>query len=312
MQATLIEDNGIGRIAYDSLIIKDPQAFSVLNSKLALRIVKTLAEKPVSAIDVSRKLKIHEQKVYYHMRRLEKAGIIYTIANERRHGMIAKIYSIVSPVISAKLHENGTEIKDGKYVEMPRNSLEFFKPFIQDGRFNAKIVIGDPTPHGMYNVGGLDGVHATDLLLFLGRFISNFNRPNYKLDTEVREEDLKGNLILIGNNKTNSIIDKINPKSQVYFDTQKSLIVSKLTGDSYKDDRCGVILKFDNPFDKTKKVMIIGGMRTRGTRAAMIAIFKIIDSLLNVKINENFYYVVQGMDKDSDMIVDDVVILEGN
>ncbi|MBI2084187.1 MAG: helix-turn-helix transcriptional regulator [Candidatus Aenigmarchaeota archaeon] len=313
MQATLIENNGTGRIAYDSLVVNDPKALSSLNSKLAMKIVKTLAEKPQSAIDISRKLKMHEQKIYYHMRRLERAGIIYTISNEKRHGMVAKIYSIVSPVIAAKLHEKGTEIKDGEHTEVPTNVLEFFKPFIQAGRFNAKIIIGDPTPHGTYNVGGLDGVHVIDLLLFLGRFISNFDSPNYKLDTEVRENDLKNNMILIGNNKTNSIIDKINSKSYVYFDTQKSSIISKITGDTYKDDRCGIVLKFDNPFDKTKKVMIIGGMRTRGTRAAMIAILKILsNNLLNIKNNENFHYIVQGMDKDSDMIIDDAVILEGN
>ncbi len=84
MQATLIENDGRGRIAYDSLILSDPKAFSALNSKLAFKIVKALADSPASAIDISRKLKIHEQNVYYHVRRLERAGIIYTISNEKR------------------------------------------------------------------------------------------------------------------------------------------------------------------------------------------------------------------------------------
>ena len=311
MQATLIENDGGGRIAYDSLVLDNPKAFSALNSKVAFKIVKSLAGSPASAIDVSRKLKIHEQKIYYHVRRLEKAGIIYTISNEKRHGMIAKIFSVVSPVIAAKLYEKGVEIKEKSEINIPPLLVDFFKPFIEDGRFNAKVIIGDPSPHGEYGSAGSEGAHVTDLMLFLGRFLSSFTAQNYKLDTEVREADLKNNLILIGNSRTNAVIDKVNSHSPIYFDLQKNSIASKITEKTYKDDRCGIISKFDSPFNKEKKILIIGGLRTRGTRAAIISIFKVLDNnFLNLKDTENVHYVVQGLDKDSDMVIEDAIILE--
>ena len=311
MQATLIENNGTGRMAYDSLILDNPKAFSALNSKIALKIVKALADSPASAIDVSRKLKIHEQKVYYHVRRLERAGIIYTISNEKRHGMIAKIFSVVSPVISAKLYDKGVEVKENIQLNISTTVSNFLDPFIKDGKLDGKIIIGDPSPHGTYGGIGTEGAHLTDMMLFLGRFLNSFNYPNYKLDTEIREGDLKNNLILIGNSRTNAIIDKVNSHSPIHFDLQKNAIVSKITGTSYKDDRCGLISKFTSPFNKEKKILIIGGLRTRGIRAATISIFKLLDSnFINLKDTENVHYVVQGLDKDSDMVIDDAIILE--
>ncbi|MBI1978566.1 MAG: winged helix-turn-helix transcriptional regulator [Candidatus Aenigmarchaeota archaeon] len=310
MQATLIENDGNGRVAYDSLILSDPKALSALSSKLALKIVKTLAEAPISAIDISRKLKIHEQKVYYHTKKLEKAGIIYTISTEKRHGMTAKIYSVVSPVIAAKLHDRGMKIKDDDTFQMPVNISEFFSPFVTDGKLNAKIIIGDPSPHGKYNIGGTEGSHTIDLMLLIGRFLKSLEKANYKLDTEIRDHELKDNLILIGNNKTNAIIDKINSHLPLYFDLEKNSIMSKSTGKSYKDDRCGLIVKYPNPFNKDKMILVIGGIRTRGIRSAIISIFKLLDNGLNFSNKGNFNFVVQGFDKDSDMIIDDAVILE--
>lgn len=311
MSAILVETNNNGKKAYDSLVLEDPKVFSVFNSKLAMKIVKALAESPAPAIDVARKLKVHEQKIYYHMRRLEKAGIIYTISNERRHGMIAKIYTVVSPVIASKLFDKGVDVKETITTSTSKVVLEFFKPFIEDGKLNGKIILGDPSPHGAYNIGGMESAHIVDLTLFLGKFMNTFDYPNYKLDTEVKNQDLKNNLILIGNNATNSIIDKVNSSSPVYFDNQKHTIVSKKTGNIYKDDRCGIISKFDNPFSKNKKILIIGGLRTRGIRAAVISLFKLVSNdFLNVKNTENLHYVVQGLDKDSDMVIDDSVILE--
>ncbi len=308
MQATLIENNGKGRTAYDSLILENPKAFSALNSKIALKIVKSLAESPVSAIDISRKLKIHEQKVYYHVRRLERAGIIYTISNEKRHGMIAKIYSVVSPVISAKLYDKGVEIKERSELNIPSTLLEFFKPFIQNGRLDTKIIIGDPAPHGEFDSVGMEGAHITDLIFFLGKMVDSIEYPTYKLDTEVTDNDLKNNVILIGNPKTNTIVKKLVENIPINFNSAFDAIQVK--NNLYKDDRIGFISKFDSPFARNKKVLIIGGLRTRGIRAATIALTRYIDKFNNVKSFDNLTLVAQGLDKDGDKIIDDIIFLE--
>lgn len=314
MQATLIENNGASRIAYDSLILDNPKAFSALNSKLALKIVKSLAETPVSAIDISRKLKIHEQKVYYHVRRLERAGIIYTISNEKRHGMIAKIYSVVSPVIAAKLHNKGVEVKDSVSFNVSPDILKFFDPFIRNGLLNAKIIIGAPIPHGSY---GATARHDTALFefgIFLGRFLNETNGFSYYQDTQVSDSDLKkDNIILIGNSKTNSITHKLNSHLPIYFDEGKDFqITSKLTGSSYNFDYDAVILKVLNPFNTEKYVLLIAGKRSAGLISAVTAIKNHSMEILqgNSKNRSIIAKVVSGLDKDSDGKIDAVKFLE--
>lgn len=313
MPSTLIESNESGRTAYDSLLVSDPTVLSAFGSKLSLKIIKALSENPSCGLDIARKLKVHEQKIYYHLKHLEKTGIVYPISTERRHGMIAKIYSVVSPVIAAKLFERGTEIKESTYsTSLSQTLLNFLHPFIENGKLQAKIIIGDPHPHGKYDAGGGEGAHISDLLLFLGKFLNEFDFPNYKLDTEITKEDLKYNLILIGSNRTNTIIEKINSNLPVHFDSEKVSIVSSKTNTTYRDDSIGIILKTKNPFNPKKMILLIGSLRTKSIRSAVICILKHIENIFkNIKSNEEIVIITQGFDKDGDGIIDEVKILEG-
>ena len=47
-----------------------------LSSELAQKILNLLAKETMYPIDIAKALKMHEQKIYYHIRNLEKAGII--------------------------------------------------------------------------------------------------------------------------------------------------------------------------------------------------------------------------------------------
>ncbi len=310
MQATLIENNGKGRIAYDSLIINDPKSFSTLNSKLALKIVKTLAESPASAIDISRKLKIHEQKIYYHIRRLEKAGIIYTISSERRHGMIAKIYSVVSPVIVAKLHDKGVQFDEGLSLNASQETIKFFDPFIQNGLLNAKVIIGSPNPHGPFSATARHDTSLFELGVLFGKLLSESDGLNFCLDTTVSDSELKhNNIILIGNSKVNSITHKVNPHLPIYFDEARDFqITSKLTGESYNYDYDAVIIKTHNPFNEDKKMLILAGKRSVGFMSALIAIKNHMQEILqgNLKNKDLIARVVTGLDKNSDGKIDAV------
>jgi len=312
MQATLIENNDNGRIAYDSLILSDPKALSVLNNKIAMKIVKLLAVTPCCAIDAARKLKIHEQKIYYHLRNLEKSGIVYPISQERRHGMIAKIYSVVSPIVAAKLFDKGTEIKETADLNVSENILKFFSPFIDNGRLNALVIIGDTYSHGRFDTTSTEGSYVLDFLIFLGRFINNWKFPYQKIDVKVSANDLKNNLILIGNNRTNSIIDKINDKLPISFDESgKEILTSKISKANYSDPRIGTILKITNPFDETKKILLVGGIGRRGAQAATLTITKYLTHFMqSIKSFDDISKVVKGFDKDGDDVIDSMKILE--
>ena len=302
----VVEERKEGQKVYKTLIVK-PSNFNVLNTDLSVKILEELAKKPSCAMDIARKLKEHEQKIYYHLRRLEKAGVIKIIRTEERAGALAKIFSVSSPFISVKIFD-GEYLVDAK--TRPKE-IEFFRPFVDRGRLDATIVIGSPDPHGKYGAQSSDGGAAIDLGLFLGSFLSHAV-PNYKLDTEINEKDLKKNLILIGGPKANILIDKINEKLPIYFDPKHEFnVVSTFSKSVYSDDNIGIIVRIKNPFAKDKEILVLSGRRFKGTRAAILALVKYIRKIeIGNKSNEGIARIVQGIDRDADGRIDDVEFLE--
>jgi DNA-binding transcriptional ArsR family regulator len=309
-----IEETAEGQKAYRALQL-NPKKFSVLNSDLAQRILNELSKRPSCAMDVARRLKEHEQKIYYHLRRLESSGIIRLAGTEERAGATAKLYSVSHPYIAIKVFD-GESLTD---VKTKTRELEFFSPFIADGRLDATIVVGSPDPHGAYGGQALDGSVGIDLALFLGTFLKSA-RPNYKLDTEVTDADLRGNLIIIGGPKTNTVIDRFNRDLPVYFDPKHDFnVVSSATKSVYSGDDIGIIVKMRNPLAKNgksanggaKHILVLSGIRFKGTRAAIVALIRRMRDLQAGNAFEGgIARVVRGIDKDADGRVDDVEFLE--
>lgn len=303
-----VEETEDGQKAYRALKLK-PKNFNVLNSELAQKILNELSKKPSCAMDIARRLKEHEQKIYYHLRRLEGAGIITLKRTEERVGATAKIFSVSHPYLAIRLFD-GEHLTD---VKTKAREIDFFKPFIEKGKLNASIVVGSPDPHGKYSAQALDGSVGIDLALFLGTFLKNA-RPNYRLDTQLREKDMKNNLILIGGPKTNIIIDKFNKLLPIYFDAEHDFnIVSSFTKSVYSGDDVGIIIKMKNPLAKKNEryILVLSGIRFKGTRAAIIALIKKMREVqMGNKFDGGVARVVRGIDKDSDGRIDDVEFLE--
>jgi len=306
-----VEETSEGQKAYKALQL-NPKKFSVLNSDLAQRILNELSKRPSCAMDIARRLKEHEQKIYYHLRRLEDSGIIKLKGTEERAGATAKIYSVSHPYLAIKIFD-GESLTN---VKTKTKEIEFFSPFIADGKLDATIVVGSPDPHGAYGSQALDGSVGIDLALFLGTFLKNAH-PNYKLDTEVTEADLRGNLIIIGGPKTNTVIDRFNHDLPVYFDQKHDFnVVSSFTKSVYSGDDIGIIVKMRNPLAKAKNgngkfVLVLSGIRFKGTRAAIMALIKRMrDVQMSNAFEGGIARVVRGIDKDADGRVDDVEFLE--
>jgi len=311
MKATLIEKVKEGEMAYNSTLV-DPKDLSIFGNQLTLNIVTEIARTPSCAMDIARKLKQNEQKIYYHLRKLEKSGIIKLIGTEERYGMTAKIYSTVSPVVATKLYEEGYKM-DRKIPVETNEVTRFLRPFIDKGRLHAEIIFGSPYPHGEYESMAKDTVHFTDFALFLGQFIKELNVYNYKLDVQVREEDLKNNLILIGGPKINTIVNKINDSLPIFFDRQNNWAIrSNLTGKTYNEDTNGIILRVKNPFDKTKEILLLAGIRSIGLRTAILAFVRHLDEIQkgNTKDPNVIAKVMNGIDKAGDGRIDSVRFLE--
>ena len=146
----LVESTGTERHIYESVLLSTKN-LKLLGNPTASKIIAMLAEEELCAIDIARKLKVHEQNIYYHLRNLEKAGVVRVARNEMRYGMTAKMYEPVASVVAAKLFENGHVVEQEKQTNDP--SIEaFLRPFIVGGKLNAKIVVGSPYPHGQAKV----------------------------------------------------------------------------------------------------------------------------------------------------------------
>lgn len=313
MESVFIEHTENGKRVYKSLLV-EPEELSVLNSPMAVDIIKELKRQPCCALDIARNLQEDGQKVYYYLRKLEKSGMVTLTRTERRHGMTAKIYKVTAPVVTAKLYEDGHVIEDSNPIRN-LNILKFFNPFIEDGNLNARIVIGDPNEHGRFDAQSKEGSYFTDIAIFLGGFIKKNDFPFYIIDTELDDNDLNENLILIGNARTNTVIDRLRDYIPITFlDKDHHSFISKKTNKIFKDPRTGFVIKIKNPFNKKKNIMIIGGVRTRGMRAAAISLTQNIDELVKTNeykdSNSSFIRVVKGLDKKGKGLIDSVEFLE--
>lgn len=283
-----------------------PGQLKALTSPLAQKILQKLAPQPYYPKQLAKELKLHEQKVYYHIKKLQKAEIIKVVKQETRQGALAKYYALTEPAFAVCFKELQSTQKFASYS----NESEFLEPFIQDGNLNALIIVGSPDPHGPEKARSRDGYYGLDLALFLGTFLNYVPNLRVRLDTEIREEELKNNLILLGGPIVNSITNKINSFLPIKF--IEKAIKSNLSGKTYYSDETGLIVKTKNPFDKTKEILLIAGKRHAGTRSCILAFLRHFKEIVKGnKFNEKIKAkVVEGIDLDSDGIVDEVEIKE--
>ncbi len=265
---------------------------SIRISKMPERILKLIAKKPSYPKEISRTLKINEQLIYYHIRKLEKSGLIHIVMKEEKGGAIARYYALTSPSFVLKF-------KDLEKIHKFVRSDKWLEPFVVNSKLNAKIIIGSPDPHGPEKARSRDIEFGMDLALFLGTFISSYSN-SVVLDTDLNE--LKENLIIIGGPVTNRITKAMNLKLPVHFDEKKN-IISKSR--KYTSDDIGFILKTENPYDKDKSILVIAGKRYSGTKSAVLALIKYFDF-----VKEKNIRIVEGIDKDGDGEIDDVKFLE--
>jgi len=281
-----------------------------LTSKLAQGILSLLAKMPLYPKAIAKQLGVNEQKVYYHIRRLEKAGIVKVSRSEAIGGTTANFYSLTFPAFVVKFGEWKVASKIEELEEKPRS---FMEPFIEDGNLNAVIIVGSPDPHGPEKARSRDGYYGIDLSLFMGTFLNYVPELNVKLDTEARREDLEKNLILIGGPVVNSITEMINDRLQIRFIKEENWKVKSLiSGKEYLSDEIGVIVKAKNPFNPKKYILLVAGKRHAGTRAVIIAFIRHFEELIkgNSYNPKLLARVVEGVDLNSDGIVDDVEFLE--
>lgn len=301
-------------------LMKEPQKLKMILNKLTWKILLLLSEKEMYPMEIAKKLGVHEQKVYYHIRKLVKAGAVEVIREEEKKGATAKYYKPISQAFGIELPNGYRTLKRFSLLSVDEKIQKFFKEFIrEDGVFEGKIVVGSPTPHGPFKTSARDGHYASHLTFFLGQFSIMPEEFAIKLDVDVKaEKEEKNNLILVGGPGTNLLTQELNEHLPIKFNMQPSKegflfggLVSKKTSRVYSADTVGLIAKIANPWDKTKRIIVLAGNKAVGTKACVLALTNFWENTLkNYDGNETFATVIQGFDLDGDGKVDSIEILE--
>ncbi len=184
---------------------------------------------------------------------------------------------------------------------------------------DGKIVVGSPLPHGPFKTSARDGHYAAHLSLFLGQFAKMPSEFAVKLDVDVKaEKEEKNNLILVGGPGTNLLTQEINDYLPIKFIMQSSEqgfllggLQSQKTMRIYTSDVSGLVAKIVNPWEKTKRIIVLAGNKAVGTKACVLALTNFWKKTLqNYQGQDTFAVVIQGFDLDGDGKVDSIEVNE--
>jgi DNA-binding transcriptional ArsR family regulator len=316
----LLHEEGKKQRVKEIAIIEDPQKLKMILNRLSWKILVMLSEGEMYPLEIAKKLGIHEQKVYYHIRKLARAGAITIAKEEEKKGAIAKYYKAVSPAFGIELPQGYKTLERLSLLSMDERIQKFFKGFVkEDGTFEGKIVVGSPMPHGPFKTSARDGHYASHLTFFLGQFAKMPEDFAIKLDVDVKaEKEEKNNLILVGGPGTNLLTQELNDYLPIRFNMQPSEqgflfggLVSRKTSNVYTADAVGLIAKIVNPWDNNKWIIVLAGNKAVGTKACVLALTNFWKKTLKVyNGKDSFATVIQGFDLDGDGKVDSIEVLE--
>ena len=294
-------------------ILQKPSEIRILSNPTAWKIVNLLAGRPMYPAQIAKELKIYEQSAYYYIRKLQTIRAISQVETSFVRGGTAKLYKTEFAAFGIEMNwgERKFETVNGK---INRNVQTFFEDFIDDGLFNGTIVVGAPDPHGPYRSSARDGHYAAQLAFFLGSFCGLPQNFVVKLDVDAKSEKISRteNIISIGGPGTNIITSEFNRYLPIRFDETNfwsGLIAPH--GRTHTLDNHGLIAKIRNPYSEKVNIVIIAGVRSAGTKSAIIALTNHGNEILK-KFNQenNWALVVQGFDMDSDGKIDTIDIVD--
>ncbi|MCL2135397.1 MAG: helix-turn-helix domain-containing protein [Candidatus Bathyarchaeota archaeon] len=315
----LLQNNNQTQETKEINILQNAQDLKMILNNLSWKILTILAEKEMYPIEIAKQLGIHEQKVYYHIRKMEKTGAITIQRKENKKGATAKYYKTTAPAFGIELPITHKPTQNTYIPNIPETIQKFFQEFLNNNILDGKIIVGSPQPHGPFKTSARDGHYAAHLALFMGQFTKIPNEFAIKLDVDVKaEKEEKNSLILVGGPGTNLLTQEINEHLPIKFIMHPSEqgflfdgLTSKKTGKKYTSDSAGLIAKITNPWNKNKHIIVIAGNKAVGTKACVLALTNFWQKTLqNIEDKNAFATVIQGFDLDGDGKVDSIEVCE--
>jgi len=294
------------------LVSAKPDNFRPASGRVGQSILELLAAGPRYPADIARELKVHHQTAYYHVGRLEKAGLIARIGRESIRGGEANLFALSSDGYAVEFQVRGEPLPTLQASSRSRSLGNFFKEFLRDGEFAGWIVVGSPVPHGAAGTQARDGHYAIQLGFALGQFVALPVRFPVKLDVDVKAENLKkSNLIIVGGPRTNLISEDLNQFLPLRF-RQGSFWGSIVDeqGGTYNSELDCIVAKVENPWESGKTCVLAAGLTGAGTKAAIIGICNYPDLLFQRYNGGKYAALLRGNDRDGDGKVDSVELLK--
>lgn len=315
-----MQEDGNAQKVKEVTIVNDPQKLKMILDKLSWKILGMLCGNEMYPLEIARALRVHEQKVYYHIRKLAEAGVIAVVREEQKKGATAKYFRAISPAFGIELPGKYRTIKKLSLLSLEEQIQRFFGEFIKENNtFEGKIVVGSPIAHGPFKTSARDGHYASHLAFFLGQFVRMPDEFAIKLDVDVKaEKEERNNLVLVGGPGTNLLTQEVNEYLPIGFDMRPSEegflfggLISKRTSLVYTADNVGLVAKIVNPWDSGKRIIVLAGNKAVGTKACVLALTNFWrKTLKNYKGDGTFAKVIQGFDLDGDGKVDSIEVLE--
>jgi len=313
LEKRLVSEKDGQSSAKKMIVFSDVERMRILSNPVAWQIMELLSKGPMYPAQVAKELKIYEQSAYYYIRKLVGIGAVEEVGRNFVRGGTARLYQASSPSFGIEMDWGETKLgstSSGQHVGASR----FFENFVAGKEFKGLLVVGAPDPHGPYKSSARDGHYAVHLAFFLGN-ITNAVPSEFvvKLDVDAKAEKMLtgNNLISIGGPGTNIVTAEFNRYLPIRFDEKNfwSGLVDG-SGKRYGLDNHGLIAKIRNPYYSNSSVMVVAGVRSAGTKSAVIALTNYSEVVLK-KYNgeQDWALVVQGFDMNSDGKIDHVDIV---
>jgi len=294
-------------------ILSDPKIAQLVLQPTRWRILSELSNEEKCAKDLAQAFKTSEQVICYHLRELERAGLVTLEKTIKKRGAMAKYYRAEEKAIAIIPRSAGKSNWEPVEQTLSETSVKILEPFIARGHFDGHIVLGSPDAHGIFSSRARCGDRATDLALFIGSLLPVTRDSVVRLDTELSEQESTRNLIVVGGPRVNTVTMTLNEFLPITYElTGRNMMISRLSGRSYTGEEEGAIQLIENPNNKQNKAIVIAGNSYLGTRAAVLSFIKYTNEIArgNTSDRNVISRVVTGIDLNSDGLVDDVQFLE--
>lgn len=286
----------------------------ILSNPIAWKIMQLLSSRSMYTAQVAKELGIYEQSAYYYTRKLNSIGALEEVGTALIRGGTAKLFRSTCPSFGIEMDwgERQSSITVDPY-NRNHHIKDFFNEFIIENSFDGLIIVGAPDPHGPYRSSARDGHYAVQLAFFLGTLTNVPREFVVKLDADAKAERVleDRNIISIGGPGTNIVTAEFNKYLPIKFN--ESNFWAGLVRDSneiYNSDSQGLIAKIKNPYSGRGNIIIVAGVRSIGTKSAVIALTNFSEKILKgYKSEKDWALVVQGFDMNSDGKIDHVDVI---